>query len=119
METAGAGADGKRISLGKYLSNDPLKMYVAFRIWNSYLLSREPRDRNAACDRFMDKMSNLTRVFHNETMSFDRETGKPETFSSWQLYFKGAPSEDTGLTSGSRTTVAQKNVCLPMRPSTR
>ena len=22
---------------GKYLSNDPLKMYVAFRIWNSYL----------------------------------------------------------------------------------
>ena len=34
----------------KYLSNDPLKMYVAFRIWNSYLLAREPRDRNAACD---------------------------------------------------------------------
>ena len=29
----------------KYLSNDPLKMYVAFRIWNSYLLAREPRDR--------------------------------------------------------------------------
>ena len=26
----------------KYLSNDPLKMYVAFRIWNSYLLAREP-----------------------------------------------------------------------------
>ncbi len=39
----------------KYLSNDPLKMYVAFRIWNSYLLAREPRDRNAACDRFMIK----------------------------------------------------------------
>ena len=32
----------------KYLSNDHLKMYVAFRIWNSYLLAREPRDRNAA-----------------------------------------------------------------------
>jgi hypothetical protein len=42
---------------GKYLSNDPLKMYVAFRIWNSYLLAREPRDRNTACDRFMDKMN--------------------------------------------------------------
>ena len=27
---------------GKYLSNDPLEMYVAFRIWNSYLLAREP-----------------------------------------------------------------------------
>ena len=26
---------------------------------------------------------------------------------------------EPGLTSGSRTTGAQKNVCLPMRPSTR
>ena len=82
---------------GKYLSNDPLKMYVAFRIWNSYLLAREPRDRNAACDRFMDKMSSLTGVFHNETMSFDRETGKPKHFQAGSLYFKGAPSEDTRL----------------------
>ena len=82
---------------GKYLSNDPLKMYVAFRIWNSYLLAREPRDRNAACDRFMDKMSRLTGVFQNETMSFDRETGKPKHFQAGSLYFKGAPSEDTRL----------------------
>jgi len=82
---------------GKYLSNDPLKMYVAFRIWNSYLLAREPRDRNAACDRFMDKMSRLTGVFQNETMSFDRETGKPKQFQAGSLYFKGAPSEDTRL----------------------
>ena len=82
---------------GKYLSNDPLKMYVAFRIWNSYLLAREPRDRNAACDRFMDKMSSLTGVFHNEAMSFDRETGKPKHFQAGSLYFKGAPSEDTRL----------------------
>ncbi len=81
----------------KYLSNDPLKMYVAFRIWNSYLLAREPRDRNAACDRFMDKMSRLTGVFQNETMSFDRETGKPKHFQAGSLYFKGAPSEDTRL----------------------
>ena len=81
----------------KYLSNDPLKMYVAFRIWNSYLLAREPRDRNAACDRFMDKMSRLTGVFQNETMSFDRETGKPKQFQAGSLYFKGAPSEDTRL----------------------
>lgn len=72
-------------------------MYVAFRIWNSYLLAREPRDRNAACDRFMDKMSRLTGVFQNETMSFDRETGKPKQFQAGSLYFKGAPSEDTRL----------------------
>ena len=53
--------------------------------------------RNAACDRFMDKMSSLTGVFHNETMSFDRETGKPKHFQAGRLYFKGAPSEDTRL----------------------
>ncbi|MBT9643530.1 hypothetical protein GPK72_13190, partial [Roseburia hominis] len=66
-------------------------------IWNSYLLAREPRDRNAACDRFMDKMSRLTGVFQNETMSFNRETGKPKQFQAGSLYFKGAPSEDTRL----------------------
>ena len=81
----------------KYLSNEPLKMYVAFRIWNSYLLAREPRDRNAACDRFMDKMSSLTGVFHDGAMSFDKETGKPKHFQAGSLYFKGAPSEDTRL----------------------
>ena len=94
-------------------------MYVAFRIWNSYLLAREPRDRNAACDRFMDKMSRLTGVFQNEAMSFDRETGKPKYFQAGSLYFKGHRQKIPGLTSGSRTTGAQKNVCLPMRPSTR
>ena len=72
-------------------------MYIAFRIWNSYLLAREPRDRNAACDRFMDKMSSLTGVFHDEAMSFDKETGKPKRFQAGSLYFKGAPSEDTRL----------------------
>ena len=81
----------------KYLSNDQLKMYVAFRIWNSYLLAREPRDRNAACDRFMDKMSSLTGAFHDEAMSFDKETGKPKRFQAGSLYYKGAPSEDTRL----------------------
>ena len=44
---------------------------------------------NAACDRFMDKMSSLTGVFHNEAMSFDRETGKPKHFQAGSLYFKG------------------------------
>ena len=81
----------------KYLSNDPLKMYVAFRIWNSYQLARVPRARNAACDRSMDKMSSLAGVFHNEAMTFDRETGKPKHFQAGSLYFKGAPSEDTRL----------------------
>ena len=42
-------------------------------------------------------MSRLTGVFQNETMSFDRETGKPKQFQAGSLYFKGAPSEDTRL----------------------
>ncbi len=87
----------------KYLSNDPLKMYVAFRIWNSYLLAREPRDRNAACDRFMDKMSSLTGAFHDEAMSqFDRRQENRNSFMLAAFIFKGAPSAKIpGLTSGS------------------
>ena len=34
----------------KYLTGDPVRMYVAFRIWNDYLLAREPRERAKACD---------------------------------------------------------------------
>ena len=37
-----SGLVGSEFLWEKYLSNDPLKMYVAFRIWNSYLLAREP-----------------------------------------------------------------------------
>ena len=39
----------------KFGSGDPLRMYAAFRIWNGYLLAREPRNRAEACDRFMGK----------------------------------------------------------------
>ena len=63
---------------GKYLSNDPLKMYVAFRIWNSYLLAREPDVYkrqpvyskvknllyNPACFRVDQKMTFFVRVFY-------------------------------------------------------
>ncbi len=61
-------------------------------------------------------MSRLTGVFQNETMSFDRETGKPKQFQAGSLYFKGAPSEDTRLDLWFPDNRAQKNVCLPMRP---
>ena len=33
----------------KYLTGDPVRMYVALRIWNEYLKAREPRDRESAC----------------------------------------------------------------------
>ena len=44
-------------------SSDPLRMYAAFRIWNGYLVTREYRERDKACDRFMDKMNNFTMAF--------------------------------------------------------
>ena len=73
-------------------------MYVAFRIWNSYLLARELRDRNTTCDRFMDKMSGLTGGgFYKRTMRFDEESEKLKPFHAGSLYFKGVPSEDTHL----------------------
>ena len=44
----------------KYLSNDPLKMYVAFRIWNSYLLAREPFILSSSCFYFTKKSTNFS-----------------------------------------------------------
>ena len=41
----------------KYLTGDPVRMYVALRIWNEYLKAREPRDRESACERFIGKMN--------------------------------------------------------------
>lgn len=45
----------------------------------------------------MGKISNLIGAFHDGAMSFDKEDRKTETLSSWQPFFKGAPSEDTRL----------------------
>lgn len=62
----------------KYLTGDPVRMYAAFRIWNDYLLAREPRERAKACDRFMDKMSHFTQMFQERSpLRFDPDTGKP------------------------------------------
>lgn len=61
----------------KFDTGDPLRMYVAFRIWNGYLLAREPAKRAEACDRFMDKMSHFTMTFQQGSpLRFDNETGK-------------------------------------------
>lgn len=37
----------------KYLTSDPVRMYVALRIWNEYLKAREPRDWESACEHFI------------------------------------------------------------------
>ena len=82
----------------KFDSGDPLRMYVAFRIWNDYLIAREPRDREAACQRFMDKMSNFTMLFHEESpLQFDSDIGKPKQFHISSRMFGSVPPEETRL----------------------
>lgn len=73
-------------------------MYAAFRIWNGYLLAREPREREKACDRFMDKMSRFTQMFQERSpLRFDPDTGRPERFHISSRVFGFAPAEDTKL----------------------
>ena len=82
----------------KFNSGDPLRMYVAFRIWNDYLIAREPRDREAACQRFMDKMSGFTMFFQEESpLHFDSDTGKPKQFHISSRIFGSVPSVETRL----------------------
>ena len=43
---------GEFLSKGNMLTGDPVRMYAAFRIWNGYLLAREPRrDARKACEQ--------------------------------------------------------------------
>ena len=82
----------------KFDSDDPLQMYVAFRIWNDYLIAREPRDREAACQRFMNKMSRFTMSFREESpLQFDSDTGKPKQFHISSRIFGSVPPEETRL----------------------
>lgn len=82
----------------KYLTGDPVRMYAAFRIWNGYLLAREPREREKACDRFMDKMSHFTQMFQERSpLRFDPDTGRPERFHISSRVFGSAPAEYTKL----------------------
>ncbi len=61
LEAASIGTSAGDFLQKKFDSGDPLRMYAAFRIWNGYLLAREPAKRAEACDRFMEKW----RLMHN------------------------------------------------------
>ena len=77
-----------------------MRMYATFRIWNEYLVTREYRDRNTACDRFYRKKvpKFLTQAFQTENvMNFNSDTGKPERFHTGSLYFRNTPAEITRL----------------------
>lgn len=82
----------------KYCTNDPLQMYAARQIWNSYLLARKPRDRDAASRLFMDRMATLTHAFHTESpLDFDINTGRPIPFDLSSRIFGKIPSADLRL----------------------
>lgn len=65
----------------KYATGDPVRMYAAFRIWNEYLKARLPRERDAASERFLQKVSALAIAFHTDSpLDFDKNTGKAVRF---------------------------------------
>lgn len=82
----------------KYDSGNPLCMYTAFRIWNDYLVTREYRERDKACERFMQRMGHITMMFQQDSpLRFDSNTGKPQPFRISSRTFGSAPVEDTRL----------------------
>ena len=82
----------------KYLTGDPVRMYVALRIWNEYLKAREPRNREAACERFIRKMNGFTALFMgNPPLDFDEDSGKPKRLNISTHIYGSVPQEDTRL----------------------
>ena len=51
----------------KYLTGDPVRMYVALRIWNEYLKAREPRDLESVCERFIEKNEWLYSLIYGQS----------------------------------------------------
>lgn len=51
----------------KYLTGDPVRMYVVLRIWNEYLKAREPRDRESVCERFIEKNEWLYSLIYGQS----------------------------------------------------
>mgnify|MGYP000650587293 CR=1 FL=1 len=73
-------------------------MYVALRIWNEYLKAREPRNREAACERFIGKMNGFTALFMgNPPLDFDEDSGKPKRLNISTHIYGSVPQEDTRL----------------------
>ncbi len=83
----------------KYQTGDPVRQYAAFRIWEGYLVAREYRNRDAACDRFIESISSFTLAFQtNTTADLERHTGKPAPLDpSYRLPAQLLP-KDTNLT---------------------
>ena len=81
----------------KFDTLDPLRQYVAFRIWNDYLLARKPTNREEACERFIRKMSRFTDAFiGNPPLKYDNE-GRPLALNLSGRFFRNVPIEDTRL----------------------
>ena len=97
-----------------------MRMYVALRIWNEYLKAREPRDREAACERFIGKMNGFTALFMgNPPLEFDEDSGKPKRLTFPRIFMVLYRRKILGLTSGIRTANEIWNVFLYIHPCIR
>lgn len=82
----------------QFASGDPVKAYAAFRIWNEYLRTREVREREPASERFLQKMSTLTRSFFTAPpLEFDPGTGKPLRLDLTKRVLGRIPDSDLRL----------------------
>lgn len=120
LEAASLRAGRRGISENKFDTGDPLRMYAAFRIWNGYLLAREPAKRAEACDRFMDKMSHFTMTFQQRSRFNLTAITVGRSRSIFPAGYS-APYRQRkhGLTFGIRTTGVRQNVSRPIPRSIR
>ncbi|MCI9076632.1 MAG: hypothetical protein HFH10_12735 [Dorea sp.] len=88
---------------GKYAAPDPVRQYVAVRIWNEYLKTREYRERDAASERFVGRMRRLTAAFQSPVFQgrdqalFDEDTGKARHLELSADFFTQVLMEDSRI----------------------
>lgn len=86
---------------GKYAAPDPVRQYVAVRVWNEYLKTREYRERDAASEQFVSWMGRLTAAFQSPVfkigIKFDEDTGRAKRFKLSADFFTRVSMEDARI----------------------
>ena len=91
-------------------SGTPVRQYMEFRIWNDYLMARQPANRKEARERFIWSMTALTAAFQQRPLSFDEETGKPRMLRLADIFYGSAP-DSSALVSLWYPDMTKKQEC--------
>ena len=82
----------------KFLSGDPVKMFASYKLWNDYLIARQPRDRDSASKVFLSLDLRLINAFERgKLLDYDAHSDSLVAIDPIQNIGFSAYQEDSRL----------------------